>query len=391
MKNITNRLILIAATTLALSACGEDANTIEAKKKQLEKHKEELVTLKSQIEKLENELAKETSVDEKANLRRVTTLKVLKSAFAHFVEVPGDVSSDQNVMVAPEMSGVVVKTYVEEGDYVTRGQKIAALDVEVIKKQIEEVKTGLSLAQTLYEKQERIWKQNIGSEVQYLQAKNNVESLTKKLESLNTQLSKGVVVAPISGTIDEIFPNKGEMAPVGQPLARIMNLNIVDISAEVSEAYSRSLEKGDTVLVKFPMLEMEKELIIDNIGQYINPKNRTFKILMKMDNRKEHLKPNTMAMVKIKDYATTDVISVPTNLVQHSTDGTTFMYVVEPKGGKDIVKKVSVKTGRSYAGYTMIESGLNDGVTIVNKGYSEVINGEEVNVVKDNTNTVAVN
>ncbi|MEH0157693.1 efflux RND transporter periplasmic adaptor subunit [Limibacter armeniacum] len=385
MKNITNRLVLLAAVSAMFTACGGDAASLDEKKQVLEEKREELLTLKAEIEKLETEIASETDTDTKAGLKRVTSVTVAEGTFAHYVDVPGEVTSDNNVLVAPETSGVLVKKYVKEGQFVRKGQTVATLDVEVMRKQLNEVETSLDLARTLYEKQERLWKQNIGSEVQYLQAKNNVSSLEAKEASLKSQIRKGVVTAPISGTVDEFFANAGEMAAAGQPLTRIVNLGTVEINAEVSEVYSGTIKKGDKVLVTFPMLNLEKELTVDMVGQYINDVNRTFKIRMRMDNSKDNLKPNTMAMVRIKDFEKAESISVPTHLVQNTPNGKQFMYVIKSANGKDVVEKVEVETGKSYNGMTLVTKGLNKGSILVDKGYSEVINGEEVYIVADNS------
>ncbi|GAA4831170.1 efflux RND transporter periplasmic adaptor subunit [Algivirga pacifica] len=384
MKNIANRLIVLAAASATLTACGGEA-TLEEKKALLEEKRTELIAIRAEIDELETAIAKAGNKEVSDNLKRITTLTIKEGTFAHYVDVPGDVTSNQNIMVAPEISGKLIKTFVNEGDYVTKGQKIAAIDVELIKKQINELETRLSLAETLYEKQERLWKQNIGSEVQYLQAKNNVKSLKANLESLQTQMSKGYVVAPISGTIDEIFPNLGEMAAAGQPLARIVNLNYVEISADVSERYSSAVKRGDKVTVTFPMLNLSEDLKVQRVGKYINPANRTFKIQMQMNNREAQLKPNTMAMVRIQDYVKEQALVVPTNLVQNSSDGSKFLYIVESKEGKQVTQKVTITTGKSYNGNTMITSGISNGVVVVDKGYSEVINGEQVKVVADPT------
>ncbi|PWJ34214.1 efflux RND transporter periplasmic adaptor subunit [Sediminitomix flava] len=374
--------IAVAAMAFLLAACADDSKSLEEKQALLEQYKSEHAVLSSKIELLEKEIAAGGNIVTVSNLKRVTGFQTELSQFEHFVEVPANITSDKNVTVSPEMNGRLTRILVKEGQYVKRGQRLGQLDTEVLNKQIEEIKTNLDLATTLYEKQDRLWKQGVGSEVQYLQVKNQKETLEAGLASLEEQKGKGYVLAPISGTVDDIFANEGELAAPGQPFARIVNLNKVEVVAEVSEVYSKQVKKGDEVTVRIPLMNDEYKRPILSVGKFINPQNRTFRIQVELDNREAELKPNTMAVVRIRDYQKEDVVVLPSYLVQHSADGTEFVYVLENKGGESFVKKVVVTTGKSYAGKTMIEEGLAAGMTIVDKGYSDVTNGEKVVLVK---------
>ncbi|ANQ50125.1 efflux RND transporter periplasmic adaptor subunit [Flammeovirga sp. MY04] len=373
----------IALISLAgvLVACG--GNELEDKKKELHQKQDALVKLEKEIKDLETKIEEiEGPKESKVVLKPVTVFNVEAYTFRHFVDVPGDVISNRNVVVAPETTGRIVRRFFEEGAYVRRGQRLAKLDVEILQKQIEEVEKSLELADIMYEKQSKLWEQNIGSEVQYLQAKNNKESLEAKLASLKEQEAKGYIIAPISGKIDEIYMKEGEMAPAGQPYARVVDINNVEVVAEVSEKYSRDVKKGDEVNVKFPMLDFEKAMKVNVVGQTINQTNRTFKIRMKMNEKGLDVKPNTMAVVTINDYSKDNAVAIPSNLVQKNTQGETFTYILTNDGGKkNIVKKVEIKTGKSYKGKTMITEGISAGMVVIDKGYSEVVVGEEVRVV----------
>lgn len=378
------KFITLLSIASILSACaGGDDTTIEAKQAKLIEYQQKLAQLESDIHAVEAEI-KDMGGDKNdaSTLKPVTIYDVKAHTFNHFVDVPGDVTSNKNVVVAPETTGRIIKRYAREGAYVRRGQYLAKLDVELVQKQIDEINTSLELANVLFEKQEKLWKQGIGSEVQFLQAKNNKESLEAKLESLKEQENKGFVVAPISGKIDEIFMKEGEMGPAGQPYARIVDVSNVEVVAEVSEAYSRVVKKGDRVKVKFPMLEMERDMRIDVVGQTINQLNRTFKIRMRIAEKGLNIKPNTMAVVTINDFSQENAVAIPSNLVQKNTNGETFTYVLENKDGKkNIVRKVDIETGKSYKGHTMVTTGITSGMRVINKGYSEVINGEQVRIV----------
>jgi RND family efflux transporter MFP subunit len=384
--------ILIAA--LFITGCNSEAQapeSVEEKEKQLASYKEEmgklyeeLNELKDKIGSLETDISKSKGNSEKKALRLVTYQALQTSKFNHYIEVPGEVKSDKNIQVNPEISGVILKRNVEEGAYVKQGQVIAVLDAEVLKGNIAEVETRLSLAESIYQRQENLWKQNIGSEVQYLQAKNQKEALEKNLETIKTQLGNAYIKAPISGTLDEYFMNTGEMASPQAPIARIVNLATVEVSADVSETYVKDIKRGDEVVVSFTAIGEDMELPVVAVGQFINPQNRTFKISMKAANKEGYLKPNTLAMVKINDYTLNDAITVSANLIQRSTNGEAFIYVLEEKNGKNYARKVVVETGRTYDGQTVILKGLNVGAQVITKGYNEVVDGEEV---KDATTT----
>ncbi|MEM1134899.1 MAG: efflux RND transporter periplasmic adaptor subunit [Bacteroidota bacterium] len=378
-------LKLLAVVSLFIVGCSSEAQapeSLEEKQKLIASYKEEMATLKEKIKALELEINE--SGDNKArDLRLVEWEKLSKATFKHFIEVPGDVKSDKNVLVNPKVSGVIIKRNFEEGAYIQKGQVIAVIDAELLKINIEEMETRLSLAKTIFERQENLWNQNIGSEVQYLQAKNEKDALEKNLEALNEQLENAYVKAPISGTLDEYFMNTGEMSSPQSPIARIVNLSSIEISADVSETYVKNVKKGDKVEVSFTAVGENMELPVAAVGQFINPQNRTFKITMNARNKDGYLKPNTLAMVKINDYTKEGAVTVPANLIQKSTSGDSFLYIMEKRDGKSLVKKIVVKTGRTFNGRTVIEEGLKEGDMVITTGYSEVIDGEEV---KDVTN-----
>ncbi|GAB4334792.1 MAG: efflux RND transporter periplasmic adaptor subunit [Flammeovirgaceae bacterium] len=375
--------LLMAGMTAALMACseGEDVGSLAGKKKLLEKKRQELSAIKSEVDKLEAEIAAMDSSDPKLKLKRVTILPLQAQTFSHFIELQGSVASEQNVNVMPETQGAVIKRFVEEGQYVKEGQPLVELDGDVLRKNIAELETKLDLAKVVFQKQENLWKQKVGTEIQYLQAKNNVESLEKSIATLKTQLSKTIVKSPVSGTVDELFVKEGEMASPMIPVARVVNIDKVEISAEVSEAYAMAVRKGDEVIVKFPTFSLEAPLKVSMVGQQINPVNRSFRIEMQMDNRQLQIKPNATTVVKIKDFEAKNAIIVPAHLIQKSTDGYQFLFTVVREGDKDIVRKTIIETGLSYEGKTHITKGLEASAVLVLDGYNEVVDGEPVNVV----------
>ncbi|MDW7695015.1 efflux RND transporter periplasmic adaptor subunit [Flammeovirgaceae bacterium SG7u.111] len=376
------RIALLLVVFLAYSCAEtEDDLSVAEKKQQLEQYKKEFATLKTKIDKLETEIKKVENVDPKAGLKRVETLTLSPHTFEHFIEVPGNVKSKQNVMVNPEMNGIILKKFVEEGQRVKRGDVLIEIDAVLIRKGIEEIETRLALAKTLFQRQENLWKQEIGSEVQFLQAKNEKEALERSLESQKEQLAKAFVRSPIDGVVDEFFVNRGEMASPSVSIARVVNLSVVEIDADVSESYIAHVNKGDSVVVNFKAIGKEIKLPIRYVGQFINPENRTFRIEMKANNKTGLLRPNTLAVVKINDFTKKGAITVPSNVIQRSTTGEKFLYIAQQEGDLEVVKKVFVEISKSYEGQTLVTKGLSTGDMVIVAGYSDVIDGEKVNVV----------
>ncbi|WP_448518128.1 efflux RND transporter periplasmic adaptor subunit [Rhodoflexus sp.] len=380
---MTKHYVFALAVLMAVTACNKSADeSLEGKRKRLAELRAQAVQIKAEIAKLEEQIAQANPAAVVKKL--VEVMPLAAKDFAHFVEVQGNVASDQNVVIAPEISGVIIKRYVQVGDMVRKGQVIAEIDAENIRKSIAEIETRLELARTVYERQANLWNQKIGSEVQYLQAKNNMEALEKTLATTKTQLSKSLVRAPIDGMVEDLMQNVGEMANPAVPMGRIVNISQVEINADVSEVYTAAIRRGDEVLVSFPAVNKELKLKVNMVGQFINPNNRTFKIQMRTANPDGLLKPNSLAVVKIRDFFRKDALVVPSYLIQQSASGEKFIYVLREKDGKQVVERAVIKSGRSYAGQTMVEEGLSIGDQIITKGYNEVVNGDEVEVVQGN-------
>ncbi|WP_027002037.1 efflux RND transporter periplasmic adaptor subunit [Hugenholtzia roseola] len=362
-------LAFLALSLWACSSEGKDKQTLLAEKKKA------LVTLQQEIAALEREVG--AGAEEKTQTRKlVELLPLAKTEFLHFIEVQGTVESDQNINVMPEMQGVIKSVLVKEGQNVSAGQTIAILDQSLLQTQIAELETRLELANTLFEKRQNLWKQNIGSEIEYLQAKNQKESLEKNILALKTQMGKAVVTAPISGVIDAVFAKQGEIGSPMSPMVRIVNLSQVTVTAEVSEAYLADVNKGDEVTVSMPAMNVEQKEKISFVSQAINPTNRTFTIQIDINNKDGNFKPNAVTTVKINDFTQKDAVVVPTNVVQLGTDGNKFLYIAEKQGSEMLAKKVVVETGISYDGQTLIKSGLTGSEQVIVKGYNEVITGD---------------
>jgi RND family efflux transporter MFP subunit len=378
------KLLYLSILPLLIFSCGEgneELASVEAKQARIKELQAEIGAIQEEIGELQKEVNDATGVDPEAKFRKVVVEPVNVETFNHFIEVQGNVESDKNVSIVPEAQGIITKKYVEEGQKVRAGQPIVALDASLIKKTIDEVDTRLDLAVTLYERQKRLYEQNVGTEVQYLQAKNNMEALQKQMANLKTQLSKTIVKSPITGTLDQLFSNVGEMASPTMPVARIVNLDNIKVKAEISERYLNDIKPGDQAVVKFPIMDKEVETDVNRVGQYINPANRSFEVTLLLNNKDGSLRPNVTAEVQLNDYKNTNAIVVPSNVIQQSTSGDKFLYAIDG-GEKPKVQKKSVKIGKSYRGETEVLEGLNPGDQIIVTGYNEVADGEEVRVQK---------
>lgn len=377
-------LILLAIIT-ALNSCNTpEQDTLpdskEEQQKLLSEKKKQLKNLQDQIDTLEKLIAKSSgkSPEDGYTLVEVDTLE--KQVFKKFITLPAEVITDDLVTVSSETGGRIIKLLINEGDYVKRGTVIAEMDNETARLQKEEMEKRLELARTVYERQKRLWDQEIGSEIQYLEAKNNVEAMEKTLASLNEQLNKSVVTAPISGVVEEKLSRQGEVLAPGQPIAYMLNSNRVKVSADVPESYLNSVRKGQEINMYFPALDREERARISLVGSSINPANRTFKIEMDMANPGNVLKPNMLAEVKILEEEKKDALGLIVDYIQQEVGGKKFVYILNAKSKPPKASKQYIKTGISYDNRIVIEGGLEAGELIITKGSFDVEDGQEVKI-----------
>ena len=274
--------------------------------------------------------------------------------------------------------GLINNILVAEGQKVSQGQVLAQLDNRIIRDQIGELQNSYELAKTTFEKQSRLWEQKIGSEMQYLQAKTQKESLESSIATLNSQLAKSQVKAPFAGTIDAIFPKQGEMGSPQMPILRIVNTDKMYIKSDVSEQHLSAVKEGTPVQVFFPGMDKTVETSISEISRYINPENRSFKVRVDLAKGEANLRPNQMAHMKINDYGDKEAIVLPTSIVMQTAAGEDFVYVLEEKEGKAFAKKIFVKTGFEYEGRTEILEGLEKDMQVISEGAKSVRDGQRV-------------
>lgn len=379
----TNILFILGFIILSLNAC-EQKDPVEVKKEALKEQKAELQKIRTSISELEKEISALDPDFAKKNRKAtlITTTKIDKQTFEHYVEVSGGVKSRKNVMISAENMGSVNQILVKEGYEVSKGQLIMSMDIELYQRSLDQLKTELTFAETMFEKQSNLWNQNIGTEVQYLQSKNRKEALENEIANIKTQISKSQIRAPFQGTIENVLVREGEMAQMGSPLVRIVNHRDMYIKADLSESHIGKFKKGDKVIIHFPSINKTIESKISSVGQIIDEMNRTFSIEALLPRTKFTIKPNLLAVVKMKDFEENDAIVISTKLIQKDNKGE-FVFIVDIDNDESIAKKVQIDRGITYKNYTMITNGLSGNETLINEGFREVANGNKVKVVEN--------
>ncbi|WP_242921170.1 efflux RND transporter periplasmic adaptor subunit [Pontibacter liquoris] len=367
--------IRMLALLLSLAACSKPAD----KETQLAQLKEEQTTLNQKIAALETQMKAEgkTVATEKKTVP-VSVVTVAPDTFRHFVEVQGKVAFDQNVLVSARVPGTLTSMRVQRGDRVTKGQTLATIDALVLEQSIAELRTRLELARIAFEKQQSLWNQKIGTEMQYLTAKNNKEALEHNMATLRQQREQYNIKAPISGVVDEVIPNAGEAVAPGVGIIRVVNTQDAKIVAEVSEAYLAKISKGDEARVFFPDLDKEVETRVEVMSQFIDPTSRTFTVQLRPKNSNEiTLRPNMVAVVRIQDYKKEGAMVIPVNLVQK--DGSSeYVFVTKKDGTRYVAEKREVKTGMAYGGQVEVLRGLSGGEQVITAGYLNLNEGQPV-------------
>ena len=322
-----------------------------------------------------------SELDTLKKLMTVTAIKAEVKDFNHYIEVQGTVKADQTVDLRAEMGGTVTAILVKEGQNVSKGQILATLDSDVIDSSVLQLKTQLSLATTTFERQARLWEQNIGSEIQYLQAKAQKEGLENSVKSLRAQARKMKIIAPFSGIIDQIYAKTGELTSPQKPFLKLVNLSKVYVESEVTETYLKSIKKGTAVLLNFRSIGQTTEAKISQVGNFINPNNRSFKTRIDLKNPENELKANLLADIKINDFRANGVV-IPSRLVQKDRDNKTFVYTIEPRENNHKIVKTYVTSTMSYDNQSYISEGLDSNSVLVDKGARLVNNNEDVTLLQ---------
>ncbi|MCB2208242.1 MAG: efflux RND transporter periplasmic adaptor subunit [Bacteroidetes bacterium] len=370
--------ILFILAGLVIS-CGTDGSDVEKIKNGIEAHKKEIAELEAKITELKAQLP-ENGV--KANKLKVRVKEVERKFFSKYFEATGELEAINEAYISPEVSGQITSIQVEEGQKVSRGQLLAKLNTSLIEKNIEELKTQLNLAETFFNKQSDLWAKGIGSERQYLETKNNYESLKNKLATAQEQYKLSIVTSPISGYVEKIMLKKGELAVPGMQLMRIIDIDKLQVSAMLSESYLPVVNKGDTVTITFPTFpDIVLKEKVSRVSNVVNQQNRTFTIEVEISNTDGRLKPNLLATIKINDYNAENALVVPSLVIREDVKGS-YLYVAEQQDDLWMAKKKYVVTGRSYMNETEILSGVTDGELVITDGYSNVSDGTMISITE---------
>jgi len=370
--------ILIIASLISCNKEKQELSSLNDLKDQKIAIEKQVDSLNRILKKIDKDLLK---LDTDSRHLIVTTITPKKENFKHFIELQGVVKADKNIEIRPEIGGTIINIYVKEGQRVNNGQVLIQLDDASIQDNIAKINTQLTLAKTTYERQKRLWDQKIGSEMQFLQAKTQYESLERNKSALLTQAGKMKIKAPFSGIIDEIFSKKGELASPQLPVVRLVNLDQVYVEADVTETYLPYIKNGNEVLVKFPSINKSVKSRISQVGNVINPNNRSFKTKILVKNKDRMIKPNLMADIQIVDFQKEGIV-IPSNLIQKDKEGNSFVFVVKNEDGMSKAQKAIVKIANEYNHQSLVSEGLKEDDIIINKGSLIVKNGDLIEITQ---------
>lgn len=375
MKTL-NTIMTIASFALIFTACG-GSDKIEAKKAELEKLKSKQAELASQIKNLEDEIAAAgVDLTQDVKFKQVAITVVKPQTYEHGIDVQGKIDGDENVTYSAKAPSVVTRVLVKAGDHVSEGTVLAELDAKIVKAQIESLKKSWELANTVYEKQKSLWEQKIGSELQYLQAKNNKEALEKQMTTVKENLDMYMIRADFSGTVDEVNIKVGQTVAPGLPCIRIVNLDKLKVKADLSESYASKVKKGNEVRIYFPDIDKTATASISYCSKAINPMTRTFGVEIDLPSAEDY-RPNMVSVLKIVDYRNPKAIMIPINTIQ-STDGKSFVYVAVADGKRMVARKREVSIASMYNGNAEITTGIGEGDQLITTGFQDLNDGEIV-------------
>jgi RND family efflux transporter MFP subunit len=376
MYNRKNPLFLTLLFSIFIIACDSQPN-VEDLQLELKKIEAEIRTKQLETFQLKKEI-NSFGVQDKSteNISLVNSIVAEKKPFAHYFEIQGQVASKKNILLTPELGGIITSIHVEEGEKITEGTLVATYSSSIINSNIEEIEEQLDLAQYYFDKQKSLKEKGVGTDLSFKEAQNNYNRLLKAKNTLLEQKSKFSLYAPFSGYVDKIFVSVGQVGGPASPVLRLISLNHMYVAANVSENHLSRINKGQFVIIDLPALnEKIEDLKIKRIGKQIDPVNRTISVEVSIPS-KEKVIPNLMAVMNICDYKDTSSIIIPTSVLLENTRGKQIVKTIE----NNLVIVKEVKTGYQYNNETQIISGLNTGDVIITNGKGSVIEGQKVKV-----------
>lgn len=381
--------ILIIISSLIFSCQSENKSVIEV----IESNNIDLIKLKrEEINNKQQKIYEELNLidlklDELENNSKypiVSTTKIIEQKFKHYVELQGDVKSDKVISIYPEFSGIINEIFIKSGENVGEGQILATIDDGGLKQQLSQLQITYNLAKTTYERQERLWNQKIGSEIQYLESKSMFEAQSEAIEQLNKQLSKTVIRAPFSGTVDNVIVKKGEVVYPGRSnLMLLVNMQEMYVESKVPENYINSITKGKDVVIEAPILDMILKSKISLVANYINPLNRTYRIEAEIPDNNYKIKPNLNVKIRVNDYTNENAILILLNHINIDSNNDEYVYKIIKKDGKNYASKTIIETGRNNGDFIEVLKGVSIGDEIVSEGARKITNNSEVKIINN--------
>jgi len=356
---------------LALAAC--NSNKPKDKKAELADLQKQQAAISAKIAKLQSEIG---GGADSSKVTDVNTITIQKGQFTNYVDIQGHIDAQDNVTAFPQAAGTITAINARVGQHVNKGQVLVQLDNSVLRQNIAQAEAQLSLLNTLYQRQKNLWDQKIGTEVQYLQAKTNLEAGQKQLAALRQQASMYTIKSPISGAIDQMDLRLGQVAQPGQTGIRIVNADVLKVKADVPESYAGSVSQGDNVKVVIPDANDSLVAKVTFAAKVIDPTSRSFGIEIKLPSKKD-LRPNMTAILKIASYTHPGAIVVPLKAVQKSEQGD-YVFVAE----NGVAKRKEVKVGATSGSQSEILSGLAPGEELITDGAADIEDGDRVKVSK---------
>jgi membrane fusion protein (multidrug efflux system) len=386
MKKIFATLLI----TGFLISCGGDKKTASIDKaiaaKDINKLKEARIAIQKEYDIIGAQLvqidAALSELDTVNKVALVTTTTIKDTAFTHYIDIQGNIETKENVIIYPEFSGTLTQVLVTSGQKVTKGQLLARIDDGGLSNQLAQMETQAALAKTTFERQQNLWNQKIGSEIQYLQAKTNYEAQLKAVAQMKAQLAKTIVRAPFSGVIDEVITEKGQVVAPGQPLMRIVNLSNMYVASNIPENFIGKIKNGASVEVFIKSIGKTVTGKVRQVGNYINPNNRNFSIEIAVPNQDNLLRPNQVAVLKIADYTKANAVLIPESIVTENASGEKIVYTINSQSKKAVAVKKAVKTGLTSGANIEVLEGLTTGDVVIIEGARSVQDGDAVEVVK---------
>ena len=381
----------ISILTLIIISCNSSGSSnitsliengdLEELKKRKKEYVDTMNTMQVELNEINDGIA---FLDENEKLTLVSNYEIKEKVFNSYMEAQANLKTRKNVLILPEFQGTLEKIFVYEGQYVKKGKLLAEINDSGLKEQLDQLTIQANFAKENFERTERLWNNNIGSEIQFLKSKTDFESSQKMVEQMKDRLAKTKVYAPFDGEVDEIISNQGSnLIPGVSQILRLVNLDKIYAEASVSEKYISFIEEGTEAIVQIPLLGKEIKSQIIQTGNFINPSNRTFRVEVPVENIDKKIKQNLDAKIKINIYSKDDAVVIPLRIVREDASGKNFVYVMnqDVKEGVYITSKTFISLGNKNNTDVEVTEGLKIGDMLVLEGASIVEDSQRVKLI----------